>query len=77
MTAPQFKEFFLPKLSSKRGNKCSFEIPDLSATAQELEITETALGYVLAKIADYTEDYEFSNNSFKCDITVKKYSFGE
>ncbi|WP_322199673.1 hypothetical protein [Acutalibacter intestini] len=66
---------FPTKSEFEEGNMCSFEIPDLSATAWELEITETALGYILAKIADYTEDYEFADNFFKCNIPVRNYSF--
>ena len=68
-------EFKKAKSEFEEGNMCSFEIPDLSATAWELEITETALGYILAKIADYTEDYEFADNFFKCNIPVRNYSF--
>lgn len=50
------------------------DIPDLTATAKELGITETALGYVLGKLHDYVapdqDGYEisFNENSFHLEV---------
>ena len=52
------------------GTEYHFEIQSLSATAEELGITEDALAYILGMIAEYTDDYEFDKDSYKCDIVI-------
>lgn len=50
--------------------KFSFEIPDVTATAQEMHITEKMLGYILAALEEYGPNTTFIGNSYTCDLQV-------
>lgn len=46
----------------------SVQIPDLTATANELEITERMLGYILAMLQEYGTESTFDKNSYSCNL---------
>lgn len=46
----------------------SFTIPDLTKAAQELNITEEMLGYILAMFEEYGPETSFVNNSYDCEL---------
>lgn len=50
--------------------KFSFEIPDVTATAQEMHITEKMLGYILAALEEYAPEVTFIGNSYTCNLQV-------
>lgn len=52
----------------------SFEIADLEKTAEELHISQEMLGYVLAKLNEYTDNLVFEGNKLICSFEVKTYS---
>lgn len=52
----------------------SFEISNLEKTADELHISQEMLGYVLAKLNEYTDDIVFDGNSVICSLEVKTFS---
>lgn len=45
------------------------QIPDLTATANELEISERMLGYILAMLQEYGTESTFYKNSYSCNLT--------
>lgn len=45
------------------------QIPDLTETANELEITERMLGYILAMLQEYGTESTFDKNSYSCNLT--------
>lgn len=52
----------------------SFEISDLEMVASDLHISQEMLGYVLAKLNEYTGDIVFDGNSVTCSLEVKTFS---
>lgn len=46
----------------------SVQIPDLTATANELEISERMLGYILAMLQEYGTEATFEKNSYSCNL---------
>lgn len=46
----------------------SFTISDLTKAAQELNITEEMLGYILAMLEEYGPETSFANNSYNCEL---------
>lgn len=52
----------------------SFEISDLEMAASDLHISQEMLGYVLAKLNEYTDDIVFDGNSITCSLEVKTFS---
>lgn len=52
-----------------------FTITDTKAFAEELQITEEMLGYILQYLASYAPKVEFNNMSVYIDLTIKTYSF--
>ena len=50
-----------------------FVIADLSSCAKEMNITETALGYILAIVEDYAPETTFKGNTYSCDLDVITY----
>lgn len=46
----------------------NFEITDLAQAANEMQITERSLGYILAMINEYGASVEFGDNSYKCEM---------
>lgn len=52
----------------------SFEISNLEKTADDLHISQEMLGYVLAKLNEYTDDIVFDGNSITCSLEVKTFS---
>lgn len=52
----------------------SFEIADLEKAASDLCISHEMLGYVLAKLNEYTDDIIFDGNSVTCSLEVKTFS---
>lgn len=52
----------------------SFEISDLEMAASDLHISQEMLGYVLAKLNEYTDDIVFVGNSVICSLEVKTFS---
>lgn len=51
-----------------------FEISDLEMAASDLCISHEMLGYVLAKLNEYTDDIVFDGNSVTCSLEVKTFS---
>lgn len=52
----------------------SFEISDFEMAASDLHISQEMLGYVLAKLNEYTDDIVFDGNSITCSLEVKTFS---
>ncbi len=52
----------------------AFEITDLEKAASDLCISHEMLGYVLAKLNEYTDDITFDGNSVTCSLEVKTFS---
>lgn len=52
----------------------SFKISDLEMAASDLCISQEMLGYVLAKLNEYTDDIVFDGNSVVCSLEVKTFS---
>lgn len=52
----------------------SFGISDLEMAASNLHISQEMLGYVLAKLNEYTDDIIFDGNSVTCSLEVKTFS---
>lgn len=52
----------------------SFEISDLEMAATDLHISQEMLGYVLAKLNEYTDNIVFDGNSVTCSLEVKTFS---
>lgn len=52
----------------------AFEITDLEKAASDLCISHEMLGYVLAKLNEYTDDIAFDGNSVTCSLEVKTFS---
>ncbi len=52
----------------------AFEITDLEKAASDLCISHEMLGYVLAKLNEYTDDIIFDGNSVTCSLEVKIFS---
>ena len=50
-----------------------FEITNIEKAAEELQISQEMLGYVLAKLNEYTDDIVFNGNSVTCSLEVKTY----
>lgn len=46
----------------------NFEITDLTQAANEMQITERSLGYILAMINEYGATVEFGDNSYRCEM---------
>lgn len=51
-----------------------FEISDLENAANDLNISQEMLGYVLAKLNEYTDNIIFDGNSVNCSLEVKTFS---
>lgn len=51
-----------------------FQITDLTNAANELQISEEMLGYVIAKLSEYPAQISFSGNTMTCSLTVKTYN---
>lgn len=51
-----------------------FQITDLTKAANELQISEEMLGYVIAKLSEYPAQISFSGNTMTCSLTVKTYN---
>ncbi len=74
-TLPQILNWF-QSCSTVKGtfdyNKAyfSFEVSDLTATAEEMGITEKMLGYILAVIDEYAPEASFSKNTYTCKLQV-------
>lgn len=49
-----------------------FEITDLTQAANEMQITERSLGYILAMINEYGATVEFGGNSYRCEMVNPK-----
>lgn len=52
----------------------AFEIADLETAANELHLSQEMLGYVIAKLNEYTDDIVFDGNSMTCSLEVKTFS---
>lgn len=50
----------------------NFEITDLTQAANEMQITERSLGYILAMINEYGANVEFGDNSYRCEMVNPK-----
>ena len=46
-----------------------FTITDLQKAAEEMQITEQTLGYILAMVEEYGPTTSFSGNTYTCDLT--------
>lgn len=51
-----------------------FQITDLTNAANELQISEEMLGYVIAKLSEYPAQISFSGNTLTCSLTIKTYN---